>query len=221
MTDTPTTSLKHHALALANAHTGESPDAIVKRAIAYHDFLSGSTTKTAPAAGKPAAAAAAAAAAGASAGNKPAPAAGNKPAAAAAAAAGKPAPANKPANKPAAAPAASDDGLVMDNVSAALQKVLNAGVSPDADAETKKQQREAGKVAAYAVLEKIAGAKSVRDVKPALYAAVIAACDEAVAALKKPKPAAAATDDFGQPAGEEAYGDPPEHTGAGLDAEDM
>jgi hypothetical protein len=97
-------------------------------------------------------------------------------------------------------------------VSRALQTVLNHG--PD---------KAKNKVNAYAVLEASAGLKSAKDLKPAQYQAVIDACAAFVAkpASKQPAPAQSAVDDFGQAGGEseDAYGDPPEHTGSGQDAE--
>lgn len=233
MSDAP--NLKIKSLELANQHMGGTViahDEVVKRAVAYHAFLSG--TAAAPSAAKPAAGPAAAPKAAAATPTavaaKPGAAAAKPGAAIPKPVAAKPgAAAQKPAaasGKPAAAtPQASDDGLVMDDVSAALQKVLQAGAT-----------KEAGKEAAYKILKDIAGADSVRNVKPDKYAAVIAACG---AAAKKPAAKAAAKptaqDDFGATADDGADGpapisaddevdtDPPEQTGAGesADGEDL
>lgn len=215
MSDAPNHKVK--ALELANQHMGEKPSEIVARATAYHTFLAGTDSGSKLAAATGAAAATKPAAANASgAANKPAtkPAAGAAPAGAKPAAAGKPPAAAKPAaTKPAAAatPPASDDGLTMADVSKALQGILNRNVDPAADKATQEAQRAPGKVEAYKILEEHGKAKSVKDVKPALYKAVIDACAAALAA-----PAAAEDDDLG---GGGDFDDPPEKTAGGADAD--
>ena len=166
MADAPapnTHALKIKALELANQHGGPfAPDEVVKRATAYHGFLSGAT-----AAPKPAGAPAGAAPKPGAAAPKPT-AAGPKPGGAAPKpAASSPKPAATTAKQ--TAPGPSDDGLVMDDVSKALRKVLDAG-----------SDKAAGKAAAYKILKDVGGADSVRNVKPDKYKAVIDACEAAV-----------------------------------------
>ena len=216
---------------------------VVTRANAYHEFLLGKTTS------KPAGAAAAqtttsTAKPAAAATGKPATAATGKPATASKA---TPAPGTKPAAaaKPgAAAPKAAAPGAkpkgdtkdpkgnnTYDDVVAALQKVIREAVPGDT------QKHDKGRALAYEILAaKGDGVKLVSNLKPALYDAVVAGCEEAVKNGKKPaaapkaapKAAAAAVveDDLGQPvdtsgASAETAGedDPPEGgSGEGEDA---
>jgi hypothetical protein len=215
----PNHALKIKALELANQHNAPPKD-VVERAGLYHGFLAGA----APAAGatKGATAGATTTAAtnkattappkGATAGATTTKATTTK----ATTTAPKTNPKAATPNKPAATTqqgAPSAEGLVMEDVSKALQKVLAA--APD---------RDTGKANAYKILKDVGGVTSVRELKPALYKAAIDACDKALAA-----PAGGeAVDDFGGDAGaapisanEEVDTDPPEETGSGQNAEDM
>jgi hypothetical protein len=216
---------KAKALELATVAGGQ-PDDVVKRANAYHAFLTGGAAPK-PAAAKPAAAPAA--------GTKPAetkpaaapkatPAAGTKPAAPKAATPGKPAAAAPKTGAAAGGEPAGDTkdpkgNNTFDDVKKALQAVMRS-VKGDDDKHTK------GRALAYELLAaKGGGVKGVRDLKPAFYDAVVAACEEAV----KPKKAAAAAAPAAQPSGdfeedapagvEADETDPPEETGGGLPAE--
>ena len=258
MSDTPAIDPhKAKALELANIAGGSHAE-VIARATAYHGFLTGAAAPKAAAAttaapktgGATTTAPKATPAAGAAQTSKPGvaapkttPAAGTAPKAAATAAAPKgatTAPKAAAAAKPgAAAPMPPGDTKdpngthTFSDVSAALQSVVNSGLNPKASKEDQAAARETGKAAAYVILDKTGGgAKSVRDVKPALYDKVVAACEAAVKAAKA-KPAAApaaqeAADDFGAPADPPVTdddsvvdSDPPEQTGAGQDAEDM
>jgi hypothetical protein len=245
MSDTPAIDPhKAKALELANIAGGSHAE-VIARATAYHGFLTGTAapkaaaattaapktggaTTTAPKA-TPAAGAAQTSKPGAAA-PKTTPAAGTAPKAAATAAAPKgatTAPKAAAAKPGAAAPMPPGDTKdpngthTFSDVSAALQSVVNSGLNPKASKEDQAAARDTGKAAAYVILDKTGGgAKSVRDVKPALYDKVV-------------KPAAApaaqeAADDFGAPADPPVTdddsvvdSDPPEQTGAGQDAEDM
>ncbi len=70
-----------------------------------------------------------------------------------------------------------------------------------------------GRALAYNILAAKGFTNKVRDLKPALYDTVVAACEEALKPKPKAAPAAAleSEDDLG--------GDPPEQTGGGIDAE--
>jgi hypothetical protein len=189
--------IKLKALELANAHpAGGSHDVVVARAGAYHAYLTGgAATKPAttgaakpatdkPAKATPAAGTTTAAAKPGAAQPKPTT---DKPKPAAAAGAAKPATPGAPAND-----TKDPNGKnTYEDVVAALQKVMRS-VPGDND------KKDKGREKAYAILaEKGNGVKGVRDLKPALYDAVVDACE---AAVKKPaatKPATVAVDDFG------------------------
>jgi hypothetical protein len=200
------------ALELANSHptAGQSKDPadVVARAGAYHAFLLDGVTPPKAAGAQGATGAKATTA-------KVTPAEGTKSTATT-----KPGTA---APKPGAAAAAPKGDTkdpkgtnTYDDVVAALQKVM-ASVPGD------NKGRDKGRALAYEILAaKGGGVKGVRDLKPALYDTVVAACEEAT----KPKKAAVAntvvTDDFGQPidtsgASAEADVDLPEG-GSGEDA---
>jgi hypothetical protein len=234
MSESPSLDV-HKAKALELAvQAGGEPAKVVERAHAYHEFLNGKAT------GKPAGAAAAQTT---TATPKPAAATTGKPAAAPKA---TPAPGTKPAAaaKPgaaapkaaaAAAPGAAPKGdtkdpkgnNTYDDVTAALQKVMRSVPGDD-------KKHDAGRKLAYEILAaKGGGVKGVRDLKPALYDAVVAGCEAAIkpGAAVAPKAAApkAATvveDDLGQAvdttgADAETAGadDPPEGgSGEGEDA---
>ena len=239
MSESPSLDV-HKAKALELAvQAGGEPAKVVERAHAYHEFLSGKGT------GKPAGAPAAQATA---ASPKPAAATTGKPAAAPKA---TPAPGTKPAAAPkagAAAPKAAAAGAppkgdtkdpkgnnTYDDVVAALQKVMRS--VPDDN-----QKKDKGRALAYEILAaKGGGVKGARDLKPALYDAVVAGCEEAVknagkgapkAAAAAPKAAAAAApkaatvveDDLGGPvdtsgaSAETASEDDPPEGGSGEDA---
>jgi len=244
----------HRTKALELAIQGGGTHAeVVTRANAYHAFLTGEAT------GKPAAAAAQTTAA------NPKPAAADKPAAAtsgkpAAAPKATPAPGTKPAAAPkpnaaspkpaaaaaapkaaaAAAPGAAPKGdtkdpkgnNTYDDVVAALQKVMRSVPGDN-------QKHDKGRTLAYEILAaKGGGVKGARDLKPALYDAVVAGCEAAVNSAAKPaaaKPAAAAApkvaaaptvveDDLGGPvdtsgaSAETAGDDYPPEGGSGEDA---
>jgi hypothetical protein len=232
-------NLKLQALILANAHPAD-PAKIVERANVYHGFLSGAAKAAATqSAATPAAATTTvvkadpkttATKAEPKADPKAAKAAADAKAKAAAEAKAKAAAAAaaKPATTPSGGPA-SDDGLVMEDVSKALQGLLAKGIDPKADQKSAPVVaiRNANKVVAYKILEEIGKAKAVRDIKPSLYKAVIDACKAALAApAAEAAPAEAATDDFGTPisADDNAVDtDPPEQVegGAGADGEDL
>jgi len=225
---------KLKALELANVGGGSHTE-VVERAKAYHEFLT--STAAAPKANTPAAAPKSTGAPAAS-GSKPAttakatPAAGTKPTATAKPGAATPkatTAAAKPATPGAQQPAPKGDtkdpkgNNTYDDVVAALQKVMRS-VPGDND------KRDKGRKLAYDTLAAAGGGvKGVRDLKPALYDAVVAACDKAAkAAAGKPKAAPAAPppgdfEDEEAPAdgttGDET-GDPVEETGGGLPAED-
>jgi hypothetical protein len=192
MSESPSIDV-HKAKALELAvQAGGEPAKVVERAHAYHEFLNGkgpgkpagataaqtpaATTKSAAATtGKPAAATTGKPAAA----PKATPAAGTKPAAAPKAGAAAP----KAAAAAAAAPGAAPKGdtkdpkgnNTYDDVTAALQKVMRS-VAGDND------KREKGRALAYEILSaKGGGVKGVRDLKPALYDAVVAGCEAAVA----------------------------------------
>ena len=193
----------HKAKALELAvQAGGEPNKVVERANVYHAFLSGKTA----AAPKAAAAATATTAA---ATTKPA---GDKPAKATPAAGTKPAAAKPGAAAPKAAETPKGDtkdpkgNNTFDDVKAALQKVM--GSLPN------DPKHEKGKALAYEILAaKGGGVKGVRELKPALYDTVVAACEEAL----KPKATAAAA---AEPSADfEDETDPPEETGGGLSAE--
>lgn len=217
MTDaTPLNPHKVKALELAVQAGGET-NTIVARASAFHLYLTGNAAAPAAAAGPKAPAAGAAGAAkpadapkapgaskpGAAGAKAPAAAAGPKtPAAGAkapAAAGAKPAAAKPDAAKPpaSAAPIPADTKapggtFTYGDVVGKLREVQHApGL---------------GKDRAFAILA-AAGAKvtSVRDLKPANYDAVVTACSAAL------NPEAAE---------EDAFGDPPEQTAAGLGADE-
>lgn len=204
--------LKHRALDLANAHTGESAENVVHRARVYHTFLSDApnmgavnpnpaskaTTATTTAtkadkADKPVTEKATKA-------DKPdkAPDPSPNPKANGAtnpkAAASKD---NKATGEAVAGDTKGPDGThTYNDVVAALRRVQECKLYG-----TKEQAREK----AFEIMAaKGSGAKSVRDLKPALYDAVVKGCD---AALKPAKPA------------EDPLGDPPERTGGGHDAD--
>lgn len=227
--------VKAKALELANQHGG-THDEIVKKAGAFHTFLTGAAAKVTtgangaaapkpgattapkpstatPTAAKPGAATTTAKPGTAKPGAattaaKPGAATAAKPGAAAAK------PAAKPATTPAAGAAKSGAPIPMTEVTAALHKVMNAYADHDV-----------GKKAAVAVLKEVGKAGSVKDVKPDLYKTVIDACE--VAAKKATAaPAAAPTDatefDAAPPISDDDTAvdtDPPEHTGGGVDAE--
>lgn len=230
------------ALELAN-QIGGSHTEVVSRAHAYHEFLNGkgpgkpagaaaaqtpaATAKpTAATTGKPAAAATTGKPAAAP---KATPAAGTKPAAApkAGAAAPKAAAAAAPGAAPKGDTKDPKGNNTYDDVTAALQKVMRS-VAGDND------KREKGRALAYEILSaKGGGVKGVRDLKPALYDAVVAGCEAAVTGAAAPKAAPKATvaagvveDDLGGPvdtsgASAETAGedDPPE--GGSGEGEDV
>ena len=225
MSDAPAVDL-HKRLALELANTKGGTDAeVVARAHAYHSYLTGTTA--APAA-KPATGAQ---------GSKPAttatakatPAAGTKPAATTKPGAAAPkTPAAKPATPGAEKPAPKGDtkdpkgNNTYDDVVAALQKVMRS-VPGDND------KRDKGRKLAYDTLAAAGGGvKGVRDLKPALYDAVVTACNAAAkAAAGKPKAAAPATppagdfeEEVAETPAEDETSDPVEETGGGLPAED-
>ena len=209
--------IKTKALELANQLGGDAVE-VVKRAEAYYVFLSGEAYY-ALLSGKAKATTAAATAPA-----TPATPATSKTAKATAAAPAKVTTAAAPAKvTTAAAPAKSGapkaaaaapgntkdpkGNNTLDDVIAALQKVMRA-VPGDNDRHDK------GRKTAYDILAaKGGGVKGVRDLKPPLFDAVVAACEEAL----KPRAVAAAAPaaDFGDPLGD----DPAEGTGGGLDAE--
>lgn len=235
MTDAPTINHKIKALELANQHTAEPAD-VVKRATAYHAFLSGAA---APAAGATAGATPPKTTAGATAGATPpkTPAAGAAGAAkpGAAGAANKPA-ANKPAagaakpgaagaaNKPAAGAAktpaagAAKAGAAKPGAGASAGAIPGDTKAPDGVhtyAEVVAKLREVSgeggvnRDAAFKILDDNGGAKSVRELKPANYDAVVAAAEALLAGGGE---AAGAADD-------DLLGDPPEQTAGGLAAD--
>ena len=235
MSESPSIDV-HKAKALELAvQAGGEPVKVVERAHAYHEFLSGKAT------GKPAGAAAAQAAPaalkpGATTTGKPAaapkatPAPGTKPAAAPKPGAAAPKPAGA---KPAAAGAAPKGDTkdpkgnnTFDDVTGALQRVMRSVT----DDNTK---RDKGRALAYSILAaKGEGVKKVADLKPALYDAVVAGCDAAIAGAGAPKVAAPAKvvaptvvdDDLGGPvdtsgaSAETAGDDDPPEGGSGEDA---
>jgi hypothetical protein len=217
----------HRTKALELAIQGGGSHAeVVTRASAYHEFLTGKGP------GKPAGAAAALATATTRTVDKPA--AAPKPAAAApkpAAAAPKPAAAAAP--KPAAAGTAPKGDTkdpkgnnTYDDVVAALQKVMRSVAGDN-------QKHDKGRALAYEILAaKGGGVQGARDLKPALYDAVVAECEAAskgtpkVAATPKVVAATVVEDDLGgsvdtSGASAETAGeaDPPE--GGSGEAEDL
>jgi hypothetical protein len=215
---------KVKALELAVQGGGTATE-IVTRATAYEGFLSG----TKPAAGAAAAATTKAPATPPPAGKATtakATATGAATGAAAANGAGKPNGATPPAGKPnGAAPAATKPAAAKaatPGAGASAQAVPSdtkapGGVNTYADVVNKLRDvmtkftdpasPNAGRVKALGILTEIGKAKSVRELKPALYDTVVTALD---AALTESEAADA----------EDALGDPPEHTGGGLDVED-
>lgn len=221
----------HKAKALELAVSAGAPGAphaqVVERAKAFHEFLTGkpdtsgaATTKVTAPAAKPGAQGAA----------KPATA----PKATPATGAKTPAPAKAGAATPKAGADAPPPGdtkdakgnNTFDDVKAALLKVMRS-VPGDNDKHDK------GRKLAYDVLATHGGGvKAVRDLKPALYDTVVAACEQATKPKAKgapatpPKAAAPAVveDDLGQPvdtsgadAATAGADDPPEG-GSGEDA---
>jgi hypothetical protein len=189
MTDTLNPA-KVKALELAQQSAG-TPDDVVKRAHAYLGFLSGST------AAAPAGAAAGKPAATAPAGGKPAAApAGGKPAAAATKPAeGKPtAAATKPAaeGKPAAAPAGGKPaaagkpaGAGATGAAVASDTKAPGGTYTYADVVAKLREvqndPDLGRDKAFAIMAGAGGGvKSVRDLKPVNYDAVVTGCNNAL-----------------------------------------
>lgn len=212
MTEAATLS-PHKAKALELAsQQGGTHDEVIARANAYHAFLlDKAAPKAAPVAGAAAATAAGAApkaapAAAPKAAPKATPAPGTAPAAPKATAPGAApkatpkAPAAAGATTPKGDTKAPDGTHTYDDVVAALQSVMHS--VPKAPGEAKSLK---GQTLAYEILAKHGGGvKGVRDLKPTLYDAVVAACQEAVKPKSKPKAAAAptatvVTDDFGQP----------------------
>ena len=221
---------------------------VVTRANAYHEFLTGKATGnlTGIATGKPAAAVAAQTTAttpksGAATTGKPAappkatPAPGTKPAAAPkpGAAAAKPGAVTPKAAAPGAAPKGDTKdpkgNNTYDDVVAALQEVMRS-----VPGDNKKHDK--GRALAYEILAaKGGGVKGARDLKPALYDAVVAGCEEAAKGAAAPKAAAApkvaptvVEDDLGQAvdtsgASAETAGedDPPEGGAGEGEAEDL
>lgn len=207
---------KTKALELAIQGGGTAAE-VVARATTYEGFLSGT---------KPAAGAAATTKAPAT----PPPAGKATTAKAnatgAATGAGKPNGATPPAGKPnGAAPAAAKPAAAKaatPGAGASAQAVPSdtkapGGVNTYADVVNKLRDvmtkftdpasPNAGRVKALGILTETGKAKSVRELKPALYDTVVTALD---AALTEGEAADA----------EDALGDPPEHTGGGLDVED-
>lgn len=225
------------ALEIAAQHGGEKPPEVVARANAYHAFL------TSTAAAKPAATAGApgpkAPAAEANKGANATPPAGKattkpgaaagaaaKPGAAAAAAkpaAGKPAAAatGKPAaGKPAAAAKAAAGQPTGAAVPADTKAPGGKNTYADVVAALRNVQQAKSKDDALAVLAKAGGGtKSVRDLKPANYDAVVAACATALDAPTETETETDPLDDGLGGGGDDGEGDPPEHTAGGLDAE--
>lgn len=169
---------------------GGSNSELLERAKIIHSFLTGTATgkpaalttqTTAATTGKPAAAATGKPAAA----PKATPAAGAKPAAAAA----KPGAAAPKAAAPGAAPKGGTKdpkgNNTYDDVVAALQKVMRSVAGDN-------QKHDKGRALAYEILAaKGGGVKGARDLKPALYDAVVAGC-EAACKPKAAAPAAAA-----------------------------
>jgi hypothetical protein len=221
---------KRLALELANNQGGE-PAKVVERANTYHAFLTGKTAAAAaaaPAAGtqKPTTAPKATPAAGTQ------TAASSKPGAATpktgtAATAPKATAAPKATTAPKTGAAANAAGAApkgdtkdpkgnntYDDVVAALQKVMRS-VKGDND------KRDKGRKLAYDLLAQHGGGvKGVRDLKPALYDAVVAACDAAVNPKAKPAAAPEPDDLGGAPEADDLGGDPVEETSGGLPAEE-
>lgn len=184
---------KSKALELANAHPA-TPDEIVKRAVAYHAFLSG-TTAAPKATAAPAAPKAGAPGTSTTPKAPAAPKAGAAPKAPAAPKAGA-AP-----KAPAAAPKAdAKAGASAQPVAADTKAPGGTYTYADVVAKLREVQGNAGlgRDKAFEILAaKGGGVKSVRDLKPTAYDAVVEGCD---AALNE--------------------GDPPEHTGGGTEVED-
>lgn len=205
--DTAYTS-RHRALELANGTNG-SPEEVVKRATAYHAFLTstaapanpaaaggGAKTSTPPKDGAPGTTTKAA---GASApGKADAKAADAKPAAGKPAAA-KPAADKKPAAAAAAAgkPAANAQAVPADTKAPGGTYTYGDVVAKLREVQTKLGTPE-GRTKAFAILASAGdGVQSVRDLKPAAYDAVVEGCDAAL-----------------------VESDPPEQTGGGTVIED-
>jgi len=202
------------ALELANQHGGPSAE-VVARAKDYHAFLTGGAPAVAAAPAKASKAnkeaASAAPAAEATTQNKPASAAAAKPANNKAAQAPKPAPGQTA--KPAGSTKAEGGTHTFEDVVDALRRVMNSVPGDNA-------KKENGRVYAYKLLaEHGAGASRVSDLKPALYDAVVAACDAAVSNPPKPAAptkAAAVVDELGGADETSVESDPPEG-GSGED----
>ena len=218
--------IRTKALELA-AQAGGDPSIVVTRAAAYHTFLMGvgvdvaATKTTAAAAADSKVVAEKAAKVAAEKAAKVAAEKAAKVAAAAEKAASAPGTTTKAAagktaatKAPTAAAAAAPPGNTKDpkgvhdynEVVAALQKVMRSVPNDN-------EKRDAGRKLAYDILAaKGDGVKGVRDLKPPLYDAVVAGCEEAL----KPKEVPAA-------APEDELGDPPEETGGGVpaDGEDL
>lgn len=205
--------IRTKALELAVQVVGD-PSIIITRATAYHEFLTGTVVKTTTtaAAVKDGSTAKAVAAKAATPATGKAVAATKAPTAATA---GKAAATKAAATKaPTAAAAAAPPGNTKDSkgvhdyneVVAALQKVMRSVPNDN-------EKRDAGRKLAYEILAaKGGGVKGVRDLKPPLYDAVVAGCEEAL--TPKEVPAAESEDELG---------DPPEETGGGVpaDGEDL
>lgn len=202
--------IRTKALELAVQIVGD-PSIIIARAATYYEFLTGTTaavkTTTTAAAVKDGSTAKAVAAKAATPATGKAVAATKAPTAATA---GKAAATKAPTAAAAAAPPGNtkDSKGVHDynEVVAALQKVMRSVPNDN-------EKRDAGRKLAYEILAaKGGGVKGVRDLKPPLYDAVVAGCEEAL--TPKEVPAAESEDELG---------DPPEETGGGVpaDGEDL
>lgn len=200
MSDAPTmNAAKLKALELA-AQTGEPHATVVARANAYHAFLTGAAAAPAAAAAGPKPAAANVA--GPKPGDAPKAPGASKPGVAGAKAPAAAAP------KPAAAKPDAKAGASAAPIPADTKAPGGTFTYGDVVGKLREVQHAPGlgKDKAFAILASAGGkVTSVRDLKPANYDAVVAAC----AAALNPEAAE-----------EDAFGDPPEQTAAGLGADE-